>query len=161
MVQWLRICLSIQGMWFQSLVMELRSHMPHGVTLPPHPTPPKKRRVHFRESLGRPMVRTSHSHCGASLVAQIVKNLPAMWKTQVQSLGWEDPGEGKSVRDLPPPQNEARAPCAIQEVLVSYQFSIQYCVYVSCFLCFGSLFAVLHSLWNQLPDQGLNPSPPQ
>ena len=26
----------------------------------------------------------------ASLVAQIVKNLPAMRETQVQSLGWED-----------------------------------------------------------------------
>ena len=30
---------------------------------------------------------------GASLVAQMVKNLPAMQKTQVQSLGWEDPLE--------------------------------------------------------------------
>ena len=27
----------------------------------------------------------------ASLVAQIVKNLPAMWETWVRSLGWEDP----------------------------------------------------------------------
>ena len=26
----------------------------------------------------------------ASLVTQLVKNLPAMWKTWVQSLGWED-----------------------------------------------------------------------
>ena len=38
----------------------------------------------------------------ASLVAQVVKNLPAMRETLVQSLGWEDtlglerpPGEGK------------------------------------------------------------------
>ena len=30
-----------------------------------------------------------------SLVAQIVKNLPAMQETQVQSLGWEDPLEKK------------------------------------------------------------------
>ena len=30
---------------------------------------------------------------GASLVAQMVKNLPAMWETQVQFLGWEDPLE--------------------------------------------------------------------
>ena len=30
---------------------------------------------------------------GASLVAQAVKNLPAMQETQVQSLGWEDPQE--------------------------------------------------------------------
>ena len=29
----------------------------------------------------------------ASLVAQIVKNLPAVQKTQVQSLGQEDPPE--------------------------------------------------------------------
>ena len=29
----------------------------------------------------------------ASLVAQMVKNPPAMQKTQVQSLGWEDPLE--------------------------------------------------------------------
>ena len=27
----------------------------------------------------------------ASPVAQMVKNLPAMWETQVQSLGWENP----------------------------------------------------------------------
>ena len=30
---------------------------------------------------------------GASLVAQPVKNLPAMMETWVQSLGWEDPLE--------------------------------------------------------------------
>ena len=30
---------------------------------------------------------------GASLEAQMVKNLPGMWETQVQSLGWEDPLE--------------------------------------------------------------------
>ena len=29
----------------------------------------------------------------ASLVAQLVKNLPTMWETWVQSLGWEDPLE--------------------------------------------------------------------
>ena len=33
---------------------------------------------------------TSHQ---ASLVAQIVKNLPAMQETWLQSLGWEDPLE--------------------------------------------------------------------
>ena len=30
---------------------------------------------------------------GASQVAQMVKNLPAMQETQVQSVGWEDPLE--------------------------------------------------------------------
>ena len=29
--------------------------------------------------------------CRASLVAQMVQNLPAMWETQVLSLSWEDP----------------------------------------------------------------------
>ena len=29
-------------------------------------------------------------HIWASLVAQLVKNPPAMWETWVQSLGWED-----------------------------------------------------------------------
>jgi len=29
----------------------------------------------------------------ASLVAQVVKNLPAMQETQVQSLSWDDPLE--------------------------------------------------------------------
>ena len=30
---------------------------------------------------------------GASLVAQMVKNLPVMWETWVRSLGWDDPLE--------------------------------------------------------------------
>ena len=30
---------------------------------------------------------------GFYLVAQTVKNLPAMWETWIQSLGWEDPLE--------------------------------------------------------------------
>ena len=30
---------------------------------------------------------------GASLVAQTVKNPPAMWETSIWSLGWEDPLE--------------------------------------------------------------------
>ena len=35
-----------------------------------------------------------HAHLqGASLVAQMVKNLPDMWEIWVQSLGWEDPLE--------------------------------------------------------------------
>ena len=29
----------------------------------------------------------------ASMVAQLAKNLPAMWETWVQSLDWEDPLE--------------------------------------------------------------------
>ena len=53
-----------------------------------------------------PHARNSPHHCGldlinysylqtqgASLVAQLVKNLPAVQETWVQSLGWEDPLE--------------------------------------------------------------------
>ena len=42
-------------------------------------------------------------HCAtiiymALLVAQMVKNLPAMWKNWVRSLGWEDPlKKGKNI----------------------------------------------------------------
>ena len=40
------------------------------------------------EGLGYPL-----QYSWASLVAQLVKNLPAMQETWVQSLGWEDPLE--------------------------------------------------------------------
>ena len=36
---------------------------------------------------------TQSSIPGASLVGQMVKNLPALQETWVQSLGWEDPLE--------------------------------------------------------------------
>ena len=35
----------------------------------------------------------------ASLVAQTVKNMPAMWETQVRSLAWEDPVEKGMAND--------------------------------------------------------------
>ena len=41
------------------------------------------------EEIGYPL-----QYSWASLVAQTVKNPPAMWKTWVQSLLWEDPLEG-------------------------------------------------------------------
>ena len=33
----------------------------------------------------------THTHTWASLVAQTIKNPPAVWKTWVQSLVWEGP----------------------------------------------------------------------
>ena len=38
------------------------------------------------EGIGYPL-----QYSWASLVVQLVKNVPAMWDTWVQSLGWEDP----------------------------------------------------------------------
>ena len=40
------------------------------------------------EGIGYPL-----QYSWASLVAQLVKNLPRMWETWVRSLGWEDPLE--------------------------------------------------------------------
>ena len=40
------------------------------------------------EGIGYPL-----QYSWASLVAQLVKKLPAVWETWVQSLGWEDPLE--------------------------------------------------------------------
>ena len=40
------------------------------------------------EAIGYPV-----QYSWASLVVQLVKNLPAMWETWVQFLGWEDPLE--------------------------------------------------------------------
>ena len=40
------------------------------------------------EGIGYPL-----QYFWASLVAQLVKNLPAVWKNWVGSLGWEDPLE--------------------------------------------------------------------
>ena len=39
------------------------------------------------------LIGISFSCLRASLVAQMVMNLPTMWETQVQSLSWEDPLE--------------------------------------------------------------------
>ena len=40
------------------------------------------------EGVGYPL-----QYSWASLVTQLVKNLPAIWETWVQSLDWEDPLE--------------------------------------------------------------------
>ena len=47
------------------------------------------------EEIGYPL-----QYSWASLVAQLVKNSPAMWETWVQSLSWEDP-LGKRRRPTP------------------------------------------------------------
>ena len=46
------------------------------------------------EGIGYPL-----QYSWASLVAQLVKDPPAMWETWVRSLGWEDPLEkGKATQ---------------------------------------------------------------
>ena len=45
------------------------------------------------EGIGSPL-----QYSWPSLVTQLVNNLPAMWKTWVQSLGWENPLEKETAR---------------------------------------------------------------
>ena len=45
------------------------------------------------QPLSPPAMSSSHAKLGASLVAQRLKRLPAIWETWVQSLGQEDPLE--------------------------------------------------------------------
>ena len=47
----------------------------------------------MEKNLGKELYIYVYIKLGASLVAQMVKNLPAMKETWVQSLGWEDPLE--------------------------------------------------------------------
>ena len=47
----------------------------------------------MREKKKKGVIGYPLQYFGASLVAQLVKNPPAMWETWVLSLGWEDPLE--------------------------------------------------------------------
>ena len=47
--------------------------------------------VEMRSPLAGLFFKASASAPWASLVAQMVRNLPVVWETWVQSLGWEDP----------------------------------------------------------------------
>ena len=75
-------CLStMRETWLQSLGWEnsLEKEMAtHSSTL--------ALKIPWTEELGA-------GYCPWGRVVQMVKNLPAMWETRVQSLGWEDPLE--------------------------------------------------------------------
>ena len=73
---------------------------------------------------------------GASLLAQTVKNLPAMQETWVQSLGWEDPLEKR--KDTTPVlwPGEFRGlyspwDCKESDMTERLSLSSQYC-YIGC-----------------------------
>ena len=46
--------------------------------------------INISLKLVRNAILEPYSTLGASLAAQRVENLPTMWETWVQSLGWED-----------------------------------------------------------------------
>ena len=72
----------MQGAQVPSLVKELKSHMPWCMA--------KKTKKYMSKCFD---LKDGDLRIYASLVAQTVKNLPAMKETWVQSLGWEDPLE--------------------------------------------------------------------
>ena len=51
-----------------------------------------------RDKLPKHGIRLAYRYNWASLIAQLVKNLPAMQETWVLSLGWEDPLEKGEVK---------------------------------------------------------------
>ena len=53
----------------------------------------KDKRFYKQTSLVKIALGYPLQHYWASLVAQLVKNPPAMWETWIRSLGWEDPLE--------------------------------------------------------------------
>ena len=72
---------------FRDLVVS-NSLLLHGLQHTKLPCPSPTPRACSRMGIGYPL-----QYSWASLVAQPVKNLPAMWETWVRSLGWEDPLE--------------------------------------------------------------------
>ena len=53
----------------------------------------KKKNTSLESTHRRNLPQYNKGHIQASLMAQMLKNLPAMQETRVQSLGWEDPLE--------------------------------------------------------------------
>ena len=72
------------------------------------------------EGLGYPL-----RYSWASLVAQLVKNPPAMWETWVRSLGWEDPLEkGKATHSRPGEFHGLYSPWGCKESdMTDFQFT--------------------------------------
>ena len=94
------------------------------------------------EGMGSPL-----QYSWASLVAQLVKNLPAMQETWVQSLGWEDPlKKGKATHSS---ILAWRIPWIIQSIS-SQRVRHNWATFTS--LHFRYLTTELQSIWSNLTD---------
>ena len=72
---------------------------------------------------------------GAPLVAQSVKNLPAVQETQVQPLGWEDPLQKEMVAHLLGKSHEQRSlvscnPWGRKELDTTERLTLTYLTYL-------------------------------
>ena len=72
-------------------------------------------RSDFSQGLASIKIKRASAKVWASLVAQLVKNPPAIWETWVQSLGWEDPLE-KGKANLQYSGLENSMDCIVHEV---------------------------------------------
>ena len=77
-----------------------------------------------------------------SPVAQLVKNVPAMWKTWVQSLGWEDPLE--KGKDTHSSTLAWRIPWTVQSVGSRELDTTEPCSLSLLFIYQDDLFAWIH-----------------
>ena len=97
-----------------------------------------------------------------SLVAQLVKNLPAMWETWVQSLCWEDPLEkGKATHSS---ILAWRIPWGCKELDMTERLSLHYCITnfknnLIIVFKYKAFFSILYILFyafiNMIPRRGL------
>ena len=98
---------------------------------------------------------SAHLPYGASLVAQLVKSLPAMWEAWVRSLGWEDPAEKEMATHSLAWRVLVRRVARTERLSLSLCVTKQYaCVVLSLFTSFrGYLLApakfsvFLYTLW--------------
>ena len=67
-------------------------------------------------------------------MAQLIKNLPAMWETWLQSLGWEDPLEkGKAIKNLQFPVSPSTNPSHTVKIYFflledNYYLAVSHCL---------------------------------
>ena len=103
---------------------------------------------------------------GASLVAQLVKNSPALWETWVPSLGWEDPLEkGKATHSgilaWRIPWITVHGVSKSRTWLSDFHFtSVHNCITMLCyFLLFSKWISYIHTYILSLLDLPLSPHP--
>ena len=93
----------------------------------------------------RDEIYNPYPYCRASLVAQMVKSLPAMWETWVRPLGQEDPPEKEMATPvLLPGKFHGRRSlvgyspwgCKESDMTEQLHFLYPYCIVEKAFICF-------------------------
>ena len=119
------------------------------------------RKIHPGAGIGYPL-----QYSWAPLVAQLAKNLPAVWETWVPSLGWEDPLEKRKathsgILAWRIPWITVHGVSKSQTRLSDFQFtSLHNCITMLCyFLLFSKWISYIHTYILSLLDLPLSPRP--